>query len=98
MSQPGFLTVGHGCLLLAVKLQPRASANEIVGRQGNELRVRVTAAPVDSAANEALLRLLTQTLGCRPNQVQLARGHHSRHKLVQLRGISMETALSRLNA
>ena len=48
---PGFLTVQTDGVSLAIKLQPRASANEIGEPLGNELRIKVTAPPVDAAAN-----------------------------------------------
>ena len=91
MTLPGFLSVHSDGLLLAVKLQPRASVNEIGEPLGNELRVRVTAPPVDSAANEAVLRLLAERLDCARNQVELVRGHTSRHKVVKLRGLQSES-------
>lgn len=75
-------------MLLAVKLQPRASKNEIEGPLGAELRIRVTAPPVDAAANEALLRLLADCLDCPRNRIQLIRGHTSRHKTVALLGMT----------
>jgi len=86
-TMPAFLRVQADGLLLAVKLQPRASANEIVEPLGDELRIKVTAPPVDSAANEALLRLLAETLDCPRSRVELVRGHTSRHKLVRLNGL-----------
>jgi uncharacterized protein (TIGR00251 family) len=93
---PAFLRVQADALLLSVKLQPRASTNEIAGPLGTELRIKVTAPPVDAAANEALLRLLAETLGCARGQVELLRGHTSRHKVVKLHGISPAAALTRL--
>ena len=65
MQLPGFLRLNADGLLLSVRLQPRASANEIGEALGNELKIRVTAPPVDSAANEALVRLLADKLGLR---------------------------------
>ena len=82
--------------LLAVKLQPRASRNEILAAQGGELRIRVTAPPVDAAANEALLRLLAETLDLPRRSVELVRGHTSRHKTLRLHGISASEARGRL--
>ena len=93
---PGFLHTHSDGVLLAVKLQPRASANEIGEPLGNELRIKVTAPPVDAAANEALLRLLAERLDCPRNRVELVRGHTSRHKVVKLHGISVERALEKL--
>ena len=96
MALPGFLRIESGGLLLSVKLQPRASRNEIGEALGNELRVKVTAPPVDSAANEALVRLLAKVLDCPPGRIELVRGHPSRHKLIRLRGIKAATALAGL--
>lgn len=79
-----------GDVLLAVKLQPRASRNEIGGALGDELRVRVTAPPVDAAANQALVELLADALGCSRGQVELVRGQTSRHKIIRLRGLSLD--------
>src|ERR1700758_936963 len=93
---PGFLRVQPDGLLLSVKLQPRASANEIAEPLGDELRIKVTAPPVDSAANEALLRLLADVLDCPRGRIELVRGHTSRHKTVKLHGLSPEVALARL--
>jgi uncharacterized protein (TIGR00251 family) len=83
-------------LLLALKLQPRASTDEIVGPLGAELRIRVTAPPVDSAANEALLRFLAERLACPRNRVELVRGRTSRHKLVRLHGFTAGEVAARL--
>lgn len=82
---------------LAIKLQPRASANEIGKPMGNELRIKVTAPPVDSAANEALIRLLAEKLNCARNCVELVRGNTSRHKLIRLRGLTAEEVLKKLS-
>lgn len=93
---PGFLTVQPDGVSLAIKLQPRASANEIGKPLGNELRIKVTAPPVDAAANEALLRLLVETLDCPRGKVELLRGQTSRHKIVKLHGISAAHVLAKL--
>jgi len=93
---PAYLRVEPDGLWLAIKVQPRASVNEIGEPLGNELRVRVTAPPVDSAANEAVLRLLAERLDCARNQVELVRGHTSRHKVVKLRGLSVGIVIARL--
>lgn len=93
---PGFLSVQPDGVSLAIKLQPRASANEIGEPLGAELRIKVTAPPVDAAANEALIRLLADTLDCPRSQIQLMRGHTSRHKVVKLYGLSPRTVLAKL--
>ena len=63
---------------------------------GNELRIKVTAPPVDSAANEALIRFLAGILDCPRNSVELLRGQTSRHKTVKLHGLSAQQVLARL--
>lgn len=95
-SLPPFLSVQPGAVLLSVKLQPRASKNEIVGPLGDELRIKVTAPPVDAAANEALLRLLAETLDCPRGKVELVRGQTSRHKVIKLHGAEARTVAARL--
>jgi uncharacterized protein (TIGR00251 family) len=85
-------------VLLSVKLQPRASADEIGEPLGGELRIKVTAPPVDAAANEALIRLLADSLDCGRNRVELVRGRTSRHKLVRLRGFTAEEVRRKLGA
>ena len=83
-------------VLLAVKLQPRASKNGIVGSLGSELRIKVTAPPVDAAANEALLRLLAERLECARSRVELVRGHTSRHKTVKIHGMDAGSVAAKL--
>lgn len=75
---------------LRLKVQPRASRNEISGLAGDELRLRVTAPPVDSAANEAVIRFLAETLGVSRSAVTLLRGAASRHKVLLVRGLKLE--------
>jgi uncharacterized protein len=96
MTMPAFLRTDADGILLSVKLQPRASANEIGDPLGKELRIKVTAPPVDAAANEALIRLLAQQLHCPRNRVDLVRGHTSRHKTVKLYGLAAEDVAKRL--
>ena len=93
---PSFLKVHDDGVYLAIKLQPRASKSEIVEAVGNELKVKVTAPPVKSAANEALLELLARTLNCPRNSLRLVRGQTSRHKQVFVRGISPAEVAAKL--
>jgi hypothetical protein len=98
MSTPAFLRVQADGILLSIKLQPRAAANQVGEPLGNELRMKVTAPPVDAAANEALVKLLAEILDCPRNRVKLARGHTSRHKVIKVFGLSEEAVLARLTA
>lgn len=83
---------------LSIKVQPRASRNEIGDALGGELKIKVTAPPVDAAANEALVRFLAETLDCPKSAVQLLRGHTSRHKQILVQGMSVQIAMSKLGS
>jgi len=91
-----FLRETDSGLYLSVKLQPRSSANKIDEPHGGELRIKVTAPPVDSAANEALVEFLAKRLGCPRGSVELVRGHTSRHKVIRLHRLAVPDVLDKL--
>ena len=80
---------------LAIRVQPNASRNEVVGVQGDLLRVKVTAQAKEGRANKALVELLSDWLGVPRSAVNIARGYTSRDKTVDVRGVSQDK-LSRL--
>ena len=96
MALPTYVHTQPDGVLLSLKVQPRGSSNGVVGPTGNELKVKVTAPPVDAAANEALVRFLAERLGCPRNRVELVRGQISRHKVVKIYGIPVEGIVARL--
>jgi uncharacterized protein len=73
--------------VIAVRVQPRASRDEVIGLRDGVLVVRVSAPPVDDRANEALLRLIARSVGVAPSRVRLIRGERSRDKLVGVEGL-----------
>lgn len=82
----------HGdAVRFSVRVQPRASKNEIAGAYGSALRIRLTAPPVEGMANEALIDFLSKTLGVARTHVAIISGHSSRTKLVEVTGIGVET-------
>jgi hypothetical protein len=93
---PPYLRAQPDGTLLSVKLQPRASANEVGGALGGELRIKVTAPPVDAAANQALVELLADLLDCPRGRVELIRGHTSRHKTIKLHGFKPGEVVAKL--
>ena len=95
---PAWLKPQSDGVLLAIKLQPRASKNEILDALGGELRIKVTAPPVDAAANEALVRLLAEVLDCPRSKVELIRGHTSRHKTIKLHGLDAAVVAAKLES
>jgi len=98
MPLQNFLLAESDGVLLLVKLQPRASKNEIGEPLGDELKIKVTAPPVDSAANEALIELLAEKLDCARRRIELIRGQKSRHKTIKLHGFTTEQVLQKLPA
>ena len=72
----------------SVRVQPRASRDEIVGEWQDGLKIRLTAPPLDDRANEALRRLLATRLNVSLSAVRIASGEHSRTKRVEVRGVS----------
>ena len=82
---------------IKVRLQPRASSNEIVGERNGAIVVRVTAPPVDGKANEALVKLVAKELGVAKSKVTIVRGETSRDKVLEIVGSASEEAQSRLD-
>ena len=95
MSAPFLKQAGEGVHLM-LKLQPRASRQQIAGVHGTELKVSVTAPPVDAAANRALIEFLAEVLDVSRSSVELLRGQTSRHKVLLIRGQSTEAVLRKL--
>jgi uncharacterized protein (TIGR00251 family) len=93
---PAWLTPHSDGITLAIKVQPRAAKNEFAALVGPELRIKVTAPPVEAAANEALLRLLADVFNCPRSKVELLRGHTARHKIVKIHGVTPATAIAML--
>ncbi len=70
-------------LVLAVHVQPRAARDELKP-EAARLRVRITAPPVDGAANRHLLAFLAHEFGVAPSRAMLVRGGGGRSKLVRI--------------
>lgn len=81
---------------LQLRVQPRASRAEVAGVAGDAIRVRLTAPPVEGAANEALVRFLADRLAVSQAAVALISGHTGRTKVVEVAGLSAEEAIRRL--
>ncbi len=74
---------------MSVRVIPRSSKNSIAWEEG-VLKVRLTAPPVDGAANEALIALLAQSLGLPKRDIQIVQGATGRHKTVEIMGMTAE--------
>jgi len=77
-----------------VRLQPRASKNEITGLQGDALKVRLTSPPVDGEANQACREFFAELLNKARSAVKITAGHKSRNKTLEVEGISKTDFLS----
>jgi len=73
-------------LTFAVRVVPRASRSEVGGEHNGALRVRISAAPVDGAANRELARILAKSFGLPQNAVEIVSGANSKNKIVRLQG------------
>ena len=69
----------------------------IVGWQDTTLRLRVTAPPVDGAANTAITRLLAEALGVPPSSISVVSGLHGRSKIVEIAGLGQVEMQRRLD-
>src|SRR5437667_12375198 len=88
---------GHGAIL-HVRVTPRAARTAIPGVRGQALSVRLTAPPVEGAANRELVTLLARALAVRPTAVAIAAGAGSRDKRVRVEGLDPEAVRARLGA
>jgi uncharacterized protein len=81
---------------LRLRVSPGAGRAQIVGRHGDAWKVRVTAAPEQGRANEAVLRLLAEALALPRDALSLVSGHGARDKIVELTGLGPALAERRL--
>ena len=91
-------------VLLAVRVQPHASRNQVVmsigendGRNPEAISLRVTAPPVGGAANMACRAFLAQLLGIAQARILIVKGELSRNKLLRIRNADVSSVLARLN-
>lgn len=75
-------------ITINVRVQPRSSRKGISGVSGETLKVRLTSPPVDNAANEQLIELLSEELGVKKSAISIIRGQSSRDKVVEIRGFA----------
>ena len=81
---------------ISLRVIPRARRDAIEGFLDGVVRVRVTAAPQDGAANEAVVKLLAKQLGLPRSSVVIARGARSRDKVIEVSGLGLEAIRERL--
>jgi uncharacterized protein (TIGR00251 family) len=84
--------------VLSIRVQPRASSDAILGWQDGTLRVRVTAPPLEGAANLAVARLLARALRVAPSAVAVVHGARARDKRVRVAGLDAAEVRNRLDS
>lgn len=94
-AHPKFLKQQGDRLLVRVRVFPRSNRNDLTC-EADGLSVRLTAPPVEGAANEALIALLAERLRLPKRAVCLARGAAGRQKLLEITGLSAEEFWRRL--
>jgi uncharacterized protein (TIGR00251 family) len=87
---------GAGTICFQVRVQPRASKNEIAGVIGGALKVRLQAPAVENRANEALCEYLADLLKTPKSAVRILSGDRSRTKRLEIRGITKQQLLALL--
>lgn len=80
-----------------VHAKPRAKRSAIRGEHDGALDVSLAAPPVDGAANEELVRFLSDVFGISKSQIAIVRGETARTKLVEIRGVSENEIRARLS-
>jgi uncharacterized protein len=78
-------------VVIAIKVVPKSSHNEIVGWENDELKVRIAAVPDQGKANDELVAFLAKTFKVSKSQVILLAGEKSRHKRVLIKSMSIAT-------
>lgn len=93
-----FIKESKNGLTFDIQVTPRASRAEIAGWQDEALKVKVTALPVEGAANDACIKLLSKELGLKKSQMEIFTGTKSRRKTVLVKDISREELEERIRS
>ena len=74
----------------AIKVQPRARRNAVVGELGGAVKIALTAPPVDGRANQACIEFLAELLSLPRSAIEIVSGQSSRTKVIRVAGISVQ--------
>src|SRR5260221_11974140 len=90
------LETREGSVIFAIRVQPRASKDEITGEMGGALKVRLRAPALEDRANEALVEFLAELLKTPRTAVRILSGERSGTKRLEIRGVSRQQILGLL--
>ena len=82
---------------IRIRLLPRSSKNEIIGREGDVYRVKVTSPPINGKANRALISLLSKKLRVSKGSIEIITGERSKIKQIRIHGLSKDKINKILN-
>ena len=85
------MTPTNSSFSLAVRIQPRAKTNKIVGFHGTALKIQIAAPAEDGKANAELISFLANVFSLPKKQITILRGAHHREKVIAFEGLTRET-------
>ena len=88
--------IARGTVTVSVRVQPRASKDEIAGVIAGALKIRLRAPALENRANEALIEFLADILKTSKSAVRIQGGAQSRMKRVEIRGVTRQQILDLL--
>ncbi len=97
MPDPLEVKESPGGVTFSVRVVPRSSRNEVAGASGGVLRVKLTAPPVEGAANRALVLFLSEKLGVAKSNITILTGQTGRAKAIRIEGIDKKVLISILH-
>jgi len=80
-------------VIFTVRVVPRASRSEIVGEYNGALKIRIASPPVDGAANEELIKVLSKFFGVSKTSTEIISGQTSKQKQVRVNGLNRQDFL-----
>jgi len=96
LQSPVEITVRDGTVVFSVRVQPRASRDEVTGVMGGAIKIRLQAPAVADRANASLIEFLAQLLKTPKSAVRILSGERSRQKRVEVRGVTEQAVLALL--
>lgn len=75
-------------ITFSIRVQPRSSKNEILGIQSGKLKIKLTSPPVENAANQLCIKLLSQWMGVSKSKIRIISGLKSRNKKIRIDGLN----------
>lgn len=85
-------------VLISVRVQPRASRNEVTGQENGVWKIRIMAPPVEGKANKKLIEFMSERLGVSKSRIEIVKGETGRNKVVAIEGLERGEVSKRLQS